>query len=141
MIPILNHIAIDEKELQFDFIRASGPGGQHVNKVATAVQLRFDVKRSPNLPEAIRTRLLEIGGKKVTARGVLIIEAKRFRAQERNRQDALDRLIALIKKASKKPRPRLQTKPSRASKERKLAQKKYRSRIKQTRRPVEPETE
>ena len=136
MIRILNQIAIDEKELQFDFVRASGPGGQHVNKVATAVQLRFDVKHSPSLPEAVRARLLKIGGKKVTAQGVLIIEAKRFRTQEKNRQDALDRFTALIRKASKEPKRRLQTKPSRASKERKLAGKKHRSRIKQMRRSV-----
>jgi ribosome-associated protein len=140
MIPITRQITIDEKEIQFDFVRASGPGGQHVNKVATAVQLRFDVKHSPSLTRPVRDRLIDMAGKKLTSGGILVIEAKRFRTQERNRQDALERLKMMIRKASINPRPRLQTTPSRASKERKIAQKKRRSQIKQWRRPVKPDT-
>ena len=136
MIRVTPTIAIDDKEITLDFIRASGPGGQNVNRVATAVQLRFDVKHSPSLPEDVRTRLSRLGGRRITEEGVLVIEAKRFRTQERNRQDALDRLVALIQKASEKPKQRVRTKPSKASKERKLATKRRRSRIKQMRRSV-----
>jgi len=138
MISITATIAIDEKEISFDFIRASGPGGQNVNKVATAVQLRFDVKHSPNLSEEVRNRLVTLAGRRVTGEGVLIIEAKRFRTQEQNRQDALDRLVVLIRKAVHKPKRRIKTRPSRASKEKKLAAKRHRSRIKQIRRRVGP---
>ncbi|MBW1675273.1 MAG: aminoacyl-tRNA hydrolase [Deltaproteobacteria bacterium] len=92
MIPVTASIAIDENEITFDFIRASGPGGQKVNKVATAVQLRFDVRNSPNLSDDVRSRLIRLAGRRVNDEGILIIEAKRFRIQERNRQDALDRL-------------------------------------------------
>ncbi len=136
MISVTPFIAIDEDEIILDFIRASGPGGQNVNKVATAVQLRFDVKHSPNLPDDVRARLVSYAGRRMTDDGVLIIEAKRFRTQDRNRQDALDRLISLVRKAAKKPTPRIQTRPSTASKKRKLAAKRHRSRIKQMRRPV-----
>ena len=136
MIYITPLIAIDEDEITLDFIRASGPGGQHVNKVATAVQLRFDVKHSPNLPDDVRARLVSYAGKRMTGDGVLIIEARRFRTQERNRQDALNRLISLVRKAAEKPLPRIQTRPSAASKKRKLAAKRHRSRIKQMRSPV-----
>ncbi|MBW1787988.1 MAG: aminoacyl-tRNA hydrolase [Deltaproteobacteria bacterium] len=136
MIRVTPSIAIDDKEITLDFIRASGPGGQNVNRVATAVQLRFDVKHSPSLPEDVRTRLSRLGGRRITEEGVLVIEAKRFRTQERNRQDALDRLVALIREASEKPKQRVRTKPSKASKERKLATKMRRSRIKQMRRSV-----
>jgi ribosome-associated protein len=136
MIPVTPSMAIDEKEITFDFVRASGPGGQNVNKVATAVQLRFDVQHSPNLPEDVRARLTRIAGRRITEKGILIIEAKRFRTQERNRQDALDRLIALIRKASEKPKRRRRTKPSKGSKERLLAAKRRRSRLKQMRRRV-----
>ena len=111
MISITATIAIDDKEIILDFIRASGPGGQNVNRVATAVQLRFDVRHSPNLPEDVRTRLSRLAGRRITEEGVLVIEAKRFRTQERNRQDALDRLVALIRKASEKPKHRVRTKP------------------------------
>ena len=136
MIPITPSLAIDEKEIAFDFIRSSGPGGQNVNKVATAVQLRFDVKQSPRLTEDVRKRLASLAGRRITNEGVLVIEAKRFRTREQNRQDALDRLVALIRKAAQKPKPRKKTKPTRASKERLLAAKRHRSRIKHMRRRV-----
>lgn len=136
MISATASIAIDENEITFDFIRASGPGGQKVNKVATAVQLRFDVRNSPNLSDDVRSRLIQLAGRRVNDDGILIIEAKRFRTQERNRQDALDRLIGLIRKASEKPKPRFKTSPARASKERKLAAKRHRGRIKGMRRTV-----
>jgi len=136
MISVTPLIAIDEDEITLDFIRASGPGGQNVNKVATAVQLRFDVKHSPNLPDDVRARLVSLGGRRITDEGILIIEAKRFRTQDRNRQDALDRLMALVRKAAERPKPRIKTKPSTASKKRKLEAKRHRSRIKQMRRPV-----
>jgi ribosome-associated protein len=133
MIEVTRNIAIDESEIQLEFIRASGPGGQHVNKAATAVQLRFDVANSPSLPDAVRERLARLAGKRMTEDGVLIMEAKRFRSQERNRQDALDRLIRLIRKAAKKPKPRRKTKPTRASKARRLRDKRRRSEIKHLR--------
>jgi ribosome-associated protein len=138
MIPVTATIAIDENEISFDFIKASGPGGQNVNKVATAVQLRFDVKRSANLSREVQARLAKLAGRRITEEGLLVIEAKRFRTQEQNRQDALDRLVALVRKAAEKPKPRIKTKPSRMSKEKKLAAKRYRSRIKQMRRRVGP---
>jgi len=136
MIRITTHIAIDERELQFDFVRASGPGGQNVNKVATAAQLRSDVRHSPSLSDEVRIRLVRLAGRKMTAEGILVIEAKRFRSQDRNRQDAVNRLTALVRKASEKPTPRLKTRPSKASRERKIHAKRLRSRTKQLRRPV-----
>ena len=136
MIRVTPSIAIDDKEITLDFIRASGPGGQNVNHVATAVQLRFDVGHSPNLPEDVRIRLSRLAGKRITEEGVLVIEAKRFRTQERNRQDAVDRLVALIRKALEKPKQRIRTKRSKASKERTLESKRRRSRIKRMRRSV-----
>jgi ribosome-associated protein len=136
MIRVTPAIGIHEKEITFDYIRASGPGGQNVNRVATAVQLRFDVIHSPGLPDDVRARLTRLGGRRINDEGVLVIEAKRYRTQDRNRQDALDRLFGLIRKAAEKSKPRVQTRPSRASKERKLEGKRRRSRIKQMRRSV-----
>lgn len=136
MLKVTRTIAIDEDELQQRFIRASGPGGQNVNKVATAVQLRFDVRRSASLPEHVRERLLRLAGKRISKKGVLVIEAKRFRTQERNRQDAVDRLVALIRKAAERPRMRRKTKPTLASKRWRLEAKRRRSEAKRLRHRV-----
>ena len=136
MIQITADIKINENEITYEFVRSSGPGGQHVNKVATAVQLRFDAKQAGTIPPAVYTRLKTLAGKRMTAEGVIIIQAQRFRSQERNRQDALERLVELVHKAAEKPKRRRPTKPTRASKERSLAAKKHRSRLKQTRQRV-----
>lgn len=133
MIPVTQSIAIDEAELQESFIRSSGPGGQNVNKVATAVQLRFDVRNSPSLPEGVRARLMRLAGKRLTGEGVLVITAQRHRTQERNRDDALQRLIELIRQATEVPKPRRATKPTFGSKQRRLDSKTKRGDIKRTR--------
>ncbi len=136
MITITRSLSIDEKEFQFFFVRASGPGGQNVNKVATAAQLRFDVGNSPSLPGDVRTRLIRIAGRRITRDGILIIEARQHRTQERNREAAIERLVALIRRAAEMPKPRKKTKPSRAAMERRIERKKQRGKIKQARRSV-----
>ncbi len=137
MIQITRDIALDEKEIHEEFIRASGPGGQNVNKVATAVQLRFDVRHSLSLPDDVRARLMRLAGRRVNADGVLIVVARQFRTQEQNRADARARLVALIRQAAAKPKPRRATKPTRAAKERRLESKKRRGKIKAMRRVTE----
>lgn len=133
MIPITHAIALDETELSETFIRGSGPGGQNVNKVSTAVQLRFDVRNSPSLPEEVKARLERLAGKRLTLDGVLIITAQRHRTQERNRADALERLVELIQEATRRPKPRRPTRPTLASKKRRLESKSKRSEVKRNR--------
>jgi ribosome-associated protein len=130
MIRITDHIAIDDSELLESFIRSSGPGGQNVNKLATAVQLRFDVRRSPSLPGDVRARLERLAGRRLTRDGVLVITAQNYRTQERNRADALDRLVELIRQAAVRPVPRRPTKPTKASRRRRVDEKKRRGGIK-----------
>ena len=127
-------ISIDEREIDESFVRASGPGGQNVNKLSTAVQLRFDVRHSPSLPADVRARLERLAGSRLTRDGVLVIIAQRHRTQGRNREDALDRLLDLIRRAAVAPLPRRPTKPTRASRERRIEGKKRRAGIKQLRR-------
>ena len=134
MIRVNGTIIIDEGEIHQQFIRASGPGGQNVNKVATAVQLRFDVAHSPSLPEDVRQRLTRLAGKRMTKEGFLIIDARRFRTQEQNRRDAVARLVGLIRQAAQRPKIRKRTRPTQASKERRLEGKHRRAKIKHLRR-------
>jgi ribosome-associated protein len=134
MIIINHNISFDESEVHEEFIRSSGPGGQNVNKVATAVQLRFDIRMSTSLPDDVKDRLAHLAGRRVTKDGVLVIKAARFRTQEQNRKDALERLIDLIKKATEVPRPRRKTRPTKASKERRIEAKHKRSEVKTMRR-------
>ncbi|MDI6693409.1 MAG: alternative ribosome rescue aminoacyl-tRNA hydrolase ArfB [Anaerolineales bacterium] len=137
MIEITPAVAIREDEIEIEFVQASGPGGQNVNKVATSAQLRFDVRNSPSLPEDVRARLSRLAGKRLTAEGVLIIEAKRYRSQEQNRQDAIERLVELIRKATEKPKVRRKTKPSQAAIRKRLEEKRRRGEIKRQRRQIE----
>jgi len=132
-------IDLDERELQWEFVRSSGPGGQNVNKVATAVQLRFDVARSPALPDDVRARLVKLAGKRMTEEGVLVIEARETRSQSRNREAALAQLADLIRHATIRPKHRRKTQPTAASVQRRLARKTQRSQVKARRQPVRHE--
>ena len=136
MLQVTSTIAIEESELDEQFVRASGPGGQNVNKVATAVQLRFDVDRSPSLSDELKQRLRAIAGSRMTTDGVLVIDARRHRTQADNRQDARDRLAQLIRQAAVRPKRRHKTKPTAASKERRLTTKRQRADTKRRRREV-----
>ncbi len=138
-IAVTPQISIDEDELQESFVLASGPGGQNVNKVSSAVQLRFDVARSPSFDDTVRARLTALAGQRLTKEGVLVISARAHRSQERNRAEALERLVDLIRQASVPPKPRRATRPSRAVKRRRLEGKKIRSNLKRTRGPVRGE--
>jgi ribosome-associated protein len=134
---ITDTLSIDENELEWDFVRSSGPGGQNVNKVATAVQLRFDALRSQSLSDEVRDRLIRLAGKRMTSGGILVIQARRFRSQEGNRQDAWDRLVELLRKAMVRPRPRKASKPSKAARQKRLDAKKRRGDLKRMRREID----
>ena len=133
MIRVNAQIEFDEREIQEDFVRASGPGGQNVNKVSTAVQLRFDVARSPSLPDPVRARLMTLAGRRLTQDGVLVLSADRYRSQRRNRDDALERLIELIREACEVDKPRHPTRPTLASEKRRLDSKQRRGETKKLR--------
>jgi ribosome-associated protein len=133
MLQITPSLAIADEELVERFVRASGPGGQNVNKVSTAVELRFDVARSPSLPDHVRTRLLARRDRRMTTEGVLVLSAQRFRTQDRNREDARDRLVALIAAATVAPKKRVATKPTKGAKERRLGAKRERATVKRQR--------
>lgn len=133
MLRITDEISIDEAELEERFIRSSGPGGQNVNKVSTAVELRFDVAGSTTLPPPVKVRLGRVAGRRLTDEGVLVLRADRFRTQERNREDARERLIALIREATVVPKRRIKTRPSRGSQERRLESKQRRGKTKRRR--------
>jgi ribosome-associated protein len=133
VVEVTSGIQIDERELEERFVCAPGPGGQNVNKVATAVQLRFDVARSASLPEEVRERLIRLAGRRVTSEGVLLIDAHRYRTQERNRQDARERLLRLVQRANERPKPRKPTRPTLASKQRRLQAKRAHSATKRLR--------
>jgi ribosome-associated protein len=133
MIRVTGQISIDEREIEESFVRASGPGGQNVNKLSTAVQLRFDVRGSPSLPGEVRERLERLAGNRLTREGVLVIIAQQHRTQARNRDDALARLVELVRRAAIAPRPRRPTKPSRAQRQRRVDAKKHRATVKRLR--------
>lgn len=136
MIHVTEHILLDENELEESFIRSSGPGGQHVNKTSSGVQLRFDAAGSPSLPEAVRRRLMDRAGSRLTSEGAIVITATSQRSQKANREEAVERLVQLIRAAATPPRPRKKSRPSRAAKARRLENKRKRSERKATRRPV-----
>ena len=133
---ITSSIEINDDEIRFNFVRSSGPGGQNVNKVATAAELRFDAAHSPSLPEGVRHRLMGLAGRRLTKEGEIVLFADRFRTQERNREDALERLADLIRRAVPPPVVRRATRPTLASRKRRLEGKKLRSKVKQMRRPA-----
>ena len=136
MITVTGSIQVDERDIQFEFIRASGPGGQNVNKVASSVQLRYDVLNSSSLGPEVKQRLVKLAKNRITGNGILIIEAKRYRTQEQNRQDAINRLITLIQKASEKPKQRIKTKPTITSSMVRVDEKKRRGEVKRTRQSI-----
>ena len=133
MLQVSDTLAIPDDELVERFVRSAGPGGQNVNKVSTAVELRFDIAHSPSLPEPVRARLLARRDRRVTDAGVLVLSAQRFRTQERNREDARERLAAFVAAGLRAPKPRIATRPSRAAKQRRLDEKRGRSTIKRER--------
>jgi ribosome-associated protein len=139
MIKINHHLFIDENELEFVFIRSSGPGGQNVNKVASAVQLRFDVEHSSSLLPVQKQRLARLAGRQINTQGVLVIEAKRYRTQERNKKDAIGRLITLIQKAVKKTKKRIPTRAGKGAREKRLKEKRQRGEVKSGRKKPAPE--
>jgi ribosome-associated protein len=139
MIEISSTVSINDDEIQIDFIRASGPGGQNVNKVSSAAQLRFDLRSSPSLAPDVKERLARIAGSRLTEQGVLIIEAKRYRTQEQNRLDAVQRLVALVQKALEKPKSRQKTRPTLASKQKRLQTKRQQSEKKRLRGRLSPD--
>lgn len=139
LIPITEDIALDPDELEWHFVRASGPGGQNVNKVASAVQLRFDVIGSPSLPDDVRARLVPLGGQRMTSDGVLVIDARRYRTQARNRDDALERLVALIREAANPPAPRKKAKTPASARRKRLEDKRKRAALKASRKKVDDE--
>jgi ribosome-associated protein len=136
MLRVTPEIGLDEREIEESFVRAAGPGGQNVNKLSTAVQLRLDVRGSPSLPEAVKARLGRLAGRRLTQGGVLVITARRFRSQERNRADALERLVGLIRRAAVPPAPRRPTRPTAAGRERRLEAKARRGLTKRLRGPL-----
>jgi len=133
MIEITSTLSLDEKELAFDFVRSSGPGGQNVNKVSTAVQLRFDAANSPSLPPDVKERLIKLAGNRMTADGILMIEAKRYRSQDKNRLDAVQRLVTLIQRSVEPPKKRKATRPSLTARAARVGAKKKRGELKRTR--------
>jgi len=138
-IPVTGQFRLAESEIRMEFVRASGPGGQNVNKVATAVKLYFHIDRSPSLPATVKNRLRALAGKRVNSEGFLIIDARRFRTQEANRRDALDRLVKLISQAAATPKTRRPTRPGKAAKVRRLEEKKRHGAVKQTRKKAGPD--